>query len=591
MQTVGAVSVAWLGISPTARGADDAPEYCGTLGTIVQKQNFKLAVWGDPQVAYYKEGVTQDRSFKSKYLEVLPRLREAVALTNKLNPDFTVAVGDIVHGKGEFENYEVFVDACKPLKKQLYLLGGNHDHGTNRFSNKPQGKKPYGNFLWAQQQLGAPELIHYSFDAGDWHFVLFTQPTGGLDRHMVSNPQFLEWLDADLKKNANRPTMFFTHHPPLPVGRRHFDMYGLCATNRGRLVDILTRYGNVKLAFFGHVHNTVASVPLISWRYKGAAWIVLPNASNSVRLDDFKETTKSPWGVGLLNVNGSELDSITFHTLAGEQVVWKMSDFPEYDDGLYAYLKPEWQWPAAKTIRNGGFEKPLEGTWYINHHLPYTDQPAQKRELRPGGVDGGRCLYLYTKAIMGKDSPSYLMSDVRQAVAPPEKNQWPRLRLKYRMNKADFSGPEGCAALVVVSGHSRGNIQSEFSFIYEIGKGLGDTGLKYLMGGGPSATLATDPVFGRWNELLLEIRADFEEHLSGKLKWSDLNLANLNIRLAVYNANYDIGGRPVEIGASFDDVVWETGSTAAKPTAGFGKVQSGQDKKSTRRRGNKNLKR
>ena len=87
----------------------------------------------------------------------------------------------------------------------------------------------------------------------------------------------------------------------------------------GHAFRILTRHGNVRYAFFGHVHNTVAATPLISWRYRDTAFVMVPNAANVLRSTDFQETFRSSWGALRVDVDGPDAE-LTFHTLAGEEV-------------------------------------------------------------------------------------------------------------------------------------------------------------------------------------------------------------------------------------------------------------------------------
>ena len=484
-----------------------------------------------------------------------------------------MTVGDNVHGIGEWENYQVFAGICRDLEMPLYQLIGNHDHGPNtrNFDGNPYGTREFGNFLWAQKRLNAPELVNYSFNAGDWHFVLAAQP-GGCDGFLDRYPEWLKWLDADLKQHRERPTFFFAHHPLLPVSRTHFDSYNMNAANRARLAEVLTRYGNVKYAFFGHVHNSVASIPLISWRWRGGAFIMMPNAANVVRFNDFHETFKSSWGTGIVEVDGSRVTSLKFHTLESEVVPIDPAQFEEYDHDKYCFLRPLGGMPSPKTLANAGFEDALRGTWFVNDVIPYGKPQIHRHEIRAGSsAEGKRCLYLYTKATKRPRPPkNYVVAEARQAVAAPAPGLWPQLHLKYRIESKEFRGTGGGCANVMVSGHEKGSAKSKFVLLYQLGSGYTRFGIKRLRG--PVVALRRRPELDRWADLVLNVRADYERHFETP-SWSDLNLYNLVITLGNFNDDYAPGGVQTEIGVGFDDVAWHMASEARSPTAAFELVE------------------
>jgi len=540
--------------------------YVESIGTRAKQISF--AIWGDPQVAYYEKGTKFDsRKFKPRFEEVNPRFQQVVELTNELKPEFVVTVGDNIHGFGEWECFRTLVDLARPLRMPLYMLMGNHDHipRADRYPSNPYKERPFGNFLWAQKQLGAPERIAYSFDAGEWHLVLFSQP-GNVDEFMRERPELLEWLDADLRANRERPTMFFTHHPLLPVGRFLFESYGPHAKVRAELMDILTRYGNVKYVFTGHVHPTVSAVPSISWRYRGASFIVMPNSAHWARTHYYQESYRSSQGVGLVRLNGKRCESLVFHTLAGEKVSFATGEFPVYDDDVYAYLRPKEALPAGPALVNGGFEEPLSEGWFVNHLMPYDTPPIQRRLLKTSGApEGERYLYLYTKSREGegKYAANFLLAEVRQAVSVASATGWPQLRLKYKMDSGEYVNPSDCNAFVAVSGHRREAERALFNLVYSLGRFL-----RLPDEGPPYVGLMAAPELDRWSDLMLNVRSDYETYFPER-SWEGLKLESLVVRLAVFNDNSAREGRPAEIGVGFDAVSWSVLEEPAGPSPGF----------------------
>ncbi|WP_246694351.1 hypothetical protein [Mesorhizobium sp. M2E.F.Ca.ET.209.01.1.1] len=73
----------------------------------------------------------------------------------------------------------------------------------------------------------------------------------------------LGWLDARLGEAEGKAAYIFLHHPPVELGLTILDPLGL--EQPQRLIDVLSRHGNVRYIFFGHVHRdiagTVAGIP------------------------------------------------------------------------------------------------------------------------------------------------------------------------------------------------------------------------------------------------------------------------------------------------------------------------------------------
>src|SRR5262245_42676123 len=121
--------------------------YVPEIGTT--KKEFVFAIWGDPQVAHYEPGTKLGgEENKLIYEQVVPRLKQAVQLTNSLRPEFVVTLGDNIHNLGEWENFKVFVDCVKPLQVPIYLLMGNHDHvpAADTLAGNPIQNREFANF-------------------------------------------------------------------------------------------------------------------------------------------------------------------------------------------------------------------------------------------------------------------------------------------------------------------------------------------------------------------------------------------------------------------------------------------------------------
>lgn len=70
--------------------------------------------------------------------------------------------------------------------------------------------------------------------------------------------QELRRLRALLDKSAQQNVLICLHHPPLPVGSKWLDSVGLA--NAATFLDLVSGYGNVQGAIFGHVHQSFDAV-------------------------------------------------------------------------------------------------------------------------------------------------------------------------------------------------------------------------------------------------------------------------------------------------------------------------------------------
>jgi 3',5'-cyclic AMP phosphodiesterase CpdA len=229
-------------------------------GTDKGSDHFLFLVNSDPQMG--------DAGTRNRGLKILNQLLERfVSETNtrtgQAKPAFVVWNGDLVWMPypNAFANFKRIVSA---LDVPSVLVHGNHD-GNN---NDPQ-------FLDLQQAISGYRKLNYSFDYGQWHFVV-----------MASQPKYdtpekkrkmLQWLDDELKKNKDKPVMLFMHYHLLPVGLSQMEYYSYTpASFRKEMLDTVTRYGNVKYVFSGHVHSGVKSSVKSSKEYKGTKFVVVP---------------------------------------------------------------------------------------------------------------------------------------------------------------------------------------------------------------------------------------------------------------------------------------------------------------------------
>jgi hypothetical protein len=208
----------------------------------------------------------------------------------KQNPDFLIALGDIVYPTGRINQYMAFYwntynnledadpEVGAPLMASVpfYPVLGNHDIGAklSRFHDalaayyffSPPKNGP-GEGPWATPLDGDDETIAkfratnkdsypyidaYSFDNGPAHFVVLNvNPKMKLD-----DAKLRKWLIDDLRSAKDRWKIVCFHMPGFQSSVQHY------AEQQVRPLQPLFEEEGVALTFAGHVHNYQRTVPL-----------------------------------------------------------------------------------------------------------------------------------------------------------------------------------------------------------------------------------------------------------------------------------------------------------------------------------------
>ena len=187
-------------------------------------------------------------------VEGIEVLKEAVRGTNLLDPDFVMTVGDLVQGYNETPEWLVqmreFRGVMGGLEMPWYPVAGNHDIYWRGKGDPPAGhhetdyEKHFGPLWYWFPHKNAAFIVLYS-DEGDPE----TNAKGsGPGRNRVGTAQ-LEWLGNTLKQTADEAHVFVFLHHPRWLGHVYQ------GTNWDDVHDLLSRAGNVRAVFAGHVHR------------------------------------------------------------------------------------------------------------------------------------------------------------------------------------------------------------------------------------------------------------------------------------------------------------------------------------------------
>lgn len=212
------------------------------------------------------QGVAPDAERVPREFDTAPYLARAVAAVNELvpRPDITVVTGDLVD-HGEPEEYEHLRTLLAPLSMPVYVIPGNHD-----------ARPPLRESFRADAYLPADGHLHYAID--DYSLRLVALDTLVVGKHHGSlDFDQLDWLDATLAKQPDRPTVILMHHPPFATGITYMDNYSL--DNPAALAEIVRRHRQVERILCGHLHRA------IDRRFAGTVAGTAPGTAHQIRIN------------------------------------------------------------------------------------------------------------------------------------------------------------------------------------------------------------------------------------------------------------------------------------------------------------------
>ena len=197
-------------------------------------------------------------------------LRHMQSLEDK--PGMLVTGGDIVReamGATEESANEQYALVEKVFKEECHIpvrhCLGNHDVWGKYPESKTTGKERFWGKKLPQAVLGLDER-HYSFDHGNWHFVVLDSIylTESYYKGQLDEEQF-EWLEKDLASAKGKPVVVVSHIPILTAavyfmsgdteknGYWKIPGYWMHIDAR-RITNLFAKHPNVKLCISGHLH-------------------------------------------------------------------------------------------------------------------------------------------------------------------------------------------------------------------------------------------------------------------------------------------------------------------------------------------------
>jgi len=172
-------------------------------------------------------------------------LRAAVAHVVDMDPrpDVVLATGDLVHN-GRPAQYEQLGEILAELTMPVYPIPGNHDDRAGIRTVFPD-VVPAGS---------AEDCVDYVVEEHPIRLVGLDTTIPGESGGRLE-PEQLVWLDDQLAREPERPTLIFQHHPPFVIGIDWLDRIGL--ENGPEEAEVVARHPQVELLTSGHIHRAV----------------------------------------------------------------------------------------------------------------------------------------------------------------------------------------------------------------------------------------------------------------------------------------------------------------------------------------------
>ena len=247
-------------------------------------------------------------------------------------PDVVMITGDLAHS-GKSAEYEMLGRLLDRLKVPCYLLLGNHDD-RNAFRNV-FNRLPY----LSQGQTFCQYVLE------DYPLRIIALDTTVNDHHHGELCRTrLAWLDDQLQKMPEKPTIIFMHHPPIRVGIDWMDGIGLLS-GAAELAEIVRRHPQVQGLHCGHIHRTIQSS-------LGSTLVgVAPSTCYAVALD------LVPQGKVMLV---SEPPGLHLHYWDGDRVITHCATLEHADETLNLIpLMPNWELRLELMRQGKGIPKSL----------------------------------------------------------------------------------------------------------------------------------------------------------------------------------------------------------------------------------------
>lgn len=495
---------------------------------------FRFIIMADPQGGdpYYEyTGSSARMKIHNAFVE------ESIITANALTPEplFALILGDFTDHQGEEENFRQMIRYYKGLNYPMLMEIGNHETRYRSEFTPAYNMSAFNNYFIAQKQINGMEKLLYSFDLGTWHFVVWPDPLRS--NFWETHPHYFDWLERDLLANRDRPTFFFQHVPIHPIGINPLVSYVNPVIVNRLLFDILSRHGNVKYVFSGHVHIPLRSSLKTAVHYRGMNLINLPPAGYRPRSFGEEDLYGGPCqGFCIVDVDGDNAD-VSFKTVTQEVLKYPdtFRDYGQEQDPLW--FKEKWEIEAGDELSNGSFQDGLTG-WMKKFVYREDDMPSNICEVRPAPDGDGKAVYLYVRRRdydkPGQDRLPQTINQISQVVSVDDRNA-PVISFDYRIDSENFDPDSWNGGFLWLEGYHRNHLM--LNHVYAIGRTHRSIGGSY--GYSSFTGYSFFDIFDgsdKWNSVHINLKSDYE--LLGKERsYDSLDLNKIVLSFGVWTIN------------------------------------------------------
>lgn len=520
----------------------------GKLSIPTNMESFRFIIMADPQGGdpdYEGNGSKTRIKIHNAYVE------ESISTANALSPKsiFSLILGDFTDHQGEAENFERMIGFYEKLETPILLEIGNHETRYRSEFTPGYNMGTFENYFAAQRKINGLEKLVYSFDIGQWHFIVWPDP---LRRNFwETHPHYFDWLERDLDKNKTKPVFFFQHVPMHPIGINPLVSYVNSVHVNRLLYDILSRHGNVKFVFSGHVHIPIRSSLKTAVSYKGINFINLPPTGYRPRSFGEEDLYGGPsQGICIVDVTG-EMAEVSFKTVTHEIFEYPKS-FNEYskeNDPLW--FNHKWEIEPSENLFNGDFNDGLSG-WMRKYVYSEDADPSNLCEVRKAPDKEGNALYMFNRRRdydkPGQDRLPQTLNQLTQVIKVQEQGM-PWIHFKYKVDNDHFNPESWNGGFLWVEGFHQNHLM--LNQIYSIGKMHRSIGgsYNYSAFSGYSFFDIYDGSMG-WSQVSINLKNDYDR-LKKKRSFAALHLEKLVLNFGVWTINK---GFKQEAGLYFTDV-------------------------------------
>lgn len=530
---------------------DEASDYTITANLLFDKEigkinpadagitetgdKFRFVVMADPQGGD-PEATSQDSSTRVKIHNAF--IEETIERVNELKkkPAFSVVIGDFVDSKGQMGNFLRMKKFYDKLTHPVLLEVGNHETAYSAKFSPGYYMGDLNNYFTIQKAMNGMEKILYSFDLGKWHFIVWPDPLRS--EFWPTHPHYFDWLERDLEAHRDKPVIFMQHIPIHPIGINPLINYAESVEVKRMLLDILSKHGNVKYVFSGHVHIPLKASVKTAVSMNSIKFINLPAAGYRPRAFGEEDYYGGPTQ-GFAYVDIDQDDAIVFYKNVTREIYRYPDTFPEFERGIYPlWLNHKWELPFNNRIENGSFKERMYH-WHKRYVYTEDENPSNLAEVQKGeGINGSNALYLYSRKrgydTPGQDRMPQTINRICQVIQIT-KNQYPVIELTYKVDPAHYNSEFWSGAFIWIEGFK--NSLKRLNLCYSLGKMYGNIGGRFSQIRNIYPMHFDLPVISRdWANATLNLAADHNKN-KDLIPYDELDLNKIAINLGTWTIN------------------------------------------------------